>query len=883
MSAQVEQIAIFSVMSFLVLLFGWTYMRDRQQHIAYWMLGWIAIFIHFAAQLLFSFSLLSPIWTAFVRVATLLVAGISFHLSVSEVFNTRRRRALYICLVGAPAILYLLFMLWGPRTPVVFPLLLALSVSAVAAISFLHHGRGLYFFSVFVPVAMYSGWAIRESATGNPMAGLNFYLSIFFLVAGLLYWRKHRRFSPGVMTTSVAFVLWGLIFPASQILSARHIGPPFDSIFWDMPKYFVAFGMILTLYENQTERANIVAGEYQVLFEGNLAGVYVATLQGQLIDCNTAFVNMYGYATKEEILAISAPQLYDEPGEWKWLSNRVKDYGQVINYECRQRKRDGSTFWILERATIMTDPAGQGLIEGTAIDITERKQSEMALKQSEELFSTIFQHSPVGCAILTLECVFLNVNENLLKLIGQTAEQVIGRNALEFGLFGAEDDQARFFQQLRAEGSIKEKELEFFDTGGQKHFARCFANLVRIGDRECIFGMILDRTEERELEAKFLQAQKMESLGRLAGGVAHDFNNLLGVIGGYAELLEARLNDDGKNLRYCRKIMEATQRAGGLTAQLLTFSRKEISQPSPLQPSRVIQELAGILSRLIGEDVHTGFDLRSSGTTIIDKAHFEQIIFNIAVNARDAMPRGGDLRITTEDIDSPVLLASGNIGTRPYISIKILNTGAGMDEKTRLRAFEPFFTTKSMGRGTGLGLSTVYGIVQQCGGEINIESELGKGTCVNILIPAIGDSEPGAPSESSEELLRGAGQILLVEDEPELLSTNAEFLISLGYSVSCAGDGHEGLELARRMPQIDLAISDVVMPRMNGREFMDKLLLIHPGTKILFVSGYADDVVLRAGISRLGTPFLHKPFSLKELGRIVRNLITSEVSEKNRT
>ena len=863
-------------MSFLVALFAWLYVRDRQQRIAYWMLGWIAIFIHFAAQLLWSFALLAPAWAVFIKTATLLVAGVSFHLSVSEVFNTGRRRAFYIALVFVPAIVYLPFMLWGARQHLVFPLLLAVSVGSVIMISFLHHGQGKYFFSVLVPVLIYCAWAMRESATGNPAAGMNFYLSIFFLVAGLLYWRKHRRFSPGVVTTSVSMAVWGLTYPAAHILSAYHAGPSAESVFWDMPKYFVAFGMILTLLENQTERANSVAEQYQVLFEGNLAGVYVATLQGELIDCNTAFINMYGYRTKEEALAIPAQRLYGDAGEWKWLSERVRDYGQVINYECRQRRRDGSLFWILERATIMTDPSGRSLIEGTAIDITERKQSEIALKQSEERFATIFRHSPVGCAILTQECVFLNVNENLMKLLGRTPEQIIGASALELGLFSSADDQERFFQQLRAEGSVKDKDLEFNDAIGKKHFAKCFANLVKTGDRECIFGMFLDRTEERELEAKFLQAQKMESLGRLAGGVAHDFNNLLGVIGGYAELLEARLGDDSKSLRYSRKIIEATQRAGGLTTQLLTFSRKEITQPSPLQPDRAIRELASILSRLIGEDIETQLDLRSRGTTILDRTHFEQIIFNIVVNARDAMPQGGRVLIATEDTCAPVLLPSGNIGTRPYIAIKIEDNGAGMDEKTRQRAFEPFFTTKAMGRGTGLGLSTVYGIVQQCGGEINIESEPGKGTRVNILLPATGEQGLEETQELSAELLRGAGQILLVEDEPELLISNAEFLVSLGYSVACASDGLEALEIARSLPRLDLVICDVVMPRMNGREFADQLMPARPGTKILFISGYADDVVLRAGISRLGTPFLQKPFSLKELGRTVQELITAE-------
>jgi nitrogen-specific signal transduction histidine kinase/CheY-like chemotaxis protein len=387
--------------------------------------------------------------------------------------------------------------------------------------------------------------------------------------------------------------------------------------------------------------------------------------------------------------------------------------------------------------------------------------------------------------------------------------------------------------------------------------------------------MQLDQTEQRALEAKFLRAQKMEALGRLAGGVAHDFNNLLGVIGGYAELLEAKLESAEGLRRYCSKIIDTTQRASGLTRQLLTFSRKEIVRPVPLQTGEALQELTAILPRLIGEDIELCVDLRATGTVVIDKTHFEQVIFNIIINSRDAMPAGGQIFVATEDVLRPALTSSGNVAISQYVAIRIRDTGIGMDEETRLHAFEPFYTTKEVGRGTGLGLATVYGIVQQCHGEIVIESSPRKGTQVNILLPVAVSDAPGASEATPQEMKRGNGGILLVEDEMDLRNVNAEFLTALGYSVTCAGSGPEALDLLKAAGQIDLVITDVVMPKMSGREFADRLLQLRPNTRLLYVSGYTDDIVLQNGISKQGMFFLQKPYSLKDLAGKVQTLMAT--------
>jgi PAS domain S-box-containing protein len=873
MSARFEEIVVFGVVSILVSLFAWIYLRDPQKTTRLWMLGWIAILIHFAVPAFDDFSPSIVHLTPWLRISTLLIAGTFFLLSVSEVFTEQARRATFVVLISAAAMLYLtgLQMHYRGRWFYISLLMISNIYGIVQAVRF-YSWKNPHLYCLFL-LLPYGAWAIERAWQGTPRHGLFFYLFGFFYATGLVYFRRFRRFSPGVLLTSISFLAWGSVFPLSAILLGRPGIPDARSVLWDLPKFFVAFGMILTLFENQTQVSSKAARQYEILFENNLAAVYVSTPTGKLLNCNAAFLRMYGFKSKEEALAQPTIFLYPQPSDREQFLNDLGRQGQILNYECTQRRQDGTVFWILERAVMVTDVDGEGFIEGTAIDITERKQSEIALKQSEERFATIFRQSPVGCAILSMDGVFLNVNDNLLRMLALPAEKVIGRSAVELGFWKSTAEREEFYQRLRAEGSIQNLEMKFKDAAGFEHVGLYFATIVVIGEKECIFGMQLDRTEERELEAKFLQAQKMEALGRLAGGVAHDFNNLLGVIGGYAELLESKLEKNEMFARYCGKIIETTQRASGLTRQLLTFSRKEIVRPTPLQTGQALQELTAILPRLIGEDVELSVNLRAHGTVVLDKTHFEQIIFNIVINSRDAMPAGGQIFIETEDVLRPVLAPSGNVTIGQYVAIKIRDTGVGMDEETRLHAFEPFYTTKELGRGTGLGLATVYGIVQQSHGEIAIESSPRKGTQVTILLPATLSDAPLAGEEPYQDIKRGQGNILLVEDEPELRSVNAEFLSSLGYAVTCAGGGPEALEMLHTAGSIDLVITDVVMPKMSGREFAEQLLQLRPNTRLLYVSGYPDDVVLQKGISMHGMLYLQKPYSLKELAGKVQTLM----------
>lgn len=878
MSPQFEQILVFLIMSIVLALFTWIYLRDGRQNIGLWMLGWTAVLLHFAvplAGMMFGFPLKLAQWS---KAATLLIAGSCFLLSVTEVYIGRMRWYFGV-FVSAVSLVYLTGLVnhWFPQWGYAGLLILSMGFVVVQLCRHFSFSSRYLYLLLFV-VLLLTAVSIRQIFRGLPVWGLHGYLSALFGVAGVQYWRNFRRFTPGVILTSLSFIAWGLVFPVGAMLLARHMGPPSSSAVYDLPKYFVAFGMILTLFENQAEVATGMAQQYQDLFESNLAAVYVSSFDGKLLNCNAAFLKMYGFASKEEAISAGATSLYSHPHEHDAFLKTLHSEGQALNYECRHRRKDGTHIWVLERATMIRDYSGVRCIEGTAIDITERKQAELGLKQSEERFATIFRQSPTGCAIVSIEGVLLSANDNFLRILARPPEEVLGKTGLDLGLWKSQEQRDAFYQKLETAGSLRDIEVKFKDANGNKHEGLYFATIVRIGDKDCIFGMLLDQTEKRELEAKFLQAQKMEALGRFAGGIAHDFNNLLGVIGGYAELLQSRLGGNDAYRRYCSRVLETTERAAGLTRQLLTFSRKEITRPMPLRPDQTIRELSGILPRLIGEDIELLIDLRSTGTVVMDKTHFEQIIFNLVINARDAMPTGGKLSIDAEDIFRPVVSSAGNVEVGRQVAIRIHDTGMGMDDDMMQHAFEPFYTTKEVGRGTGLGLSTVYGIVRQSGGEITIDSQPGSGTQISIMLPAVAQAEMISGDSPELELKPGRGHILLVEDEVALREANAEFLNSLGYSVTPAASGPEALNFARNVRAIDLVISDVVMPQMNGREFADRLVEFRPGIKMLFVSGYADDVVLQTGLLLgNGLQFLQKPYSLRQLGLKVQELMAAEI------
>ncbi|HVD77626.1 MAG TPA: response regulator [Vicinamibacteria bacterium] len=392
-------------------------------------------------------------------------------------------------------------------------------------------------------------------------------------------------------------------------------------------------------------------------------------------------------------------------------------------------------------------------------------------------------------------------------------------------------------------------------------------------------GTLVDVTVRKDLEAQLTQAQKMEAVGRLAGGVAHDFNNLTTAILGYSELMLRRLGPDDPLRRHVAEVTRAAERAAALTRQLLAFSRKQLLQPKVLDVAEVLEHSRGLLERLIGEDVELVTRGEPGvGRVRADPVQLDQVILNLAVNARDAMPRGGRLVLEASNADLDEDYAHEHVTVRPgrYVMLAVSDTGHGMDKETQQRIFEPFFTTKEMGKGTGLGLSTVYGIVQQSGGYVWVYSEVGRGTTFKIYLPRVEDEADRPPPVAEPPAARAitSGLVLLVEDEASVRELLRELLETAGYSVLEASRPGEALRIAQaRAEPIQLLITDVVMPEMTGPELARRLAEMRPGLRMLFLSGYTEGVVVDKGLLGEGAHFLQKPFTGEVLEAKVREVL----------
>ncbi len=389
------------------------------------------------------------------------------------------------------------------------------------------------------------------------------------------------------------------------------------------------------------------------------------------------------------------------------------------------------------------------------------------------------------------------------------------------------------------------------------------------------------RREHRQLETQFLQSQKMEAVGQLAGGIAHDFNNLLTIITGYSQLILDRLSSGDGLREKVEEIKKAADRAASLTRQLLAFSRRQVLQPQVVDLSHVVANLDKMLRRLIGEDIDlVALCPPGVGRVKVDPGQIEQVILNLAVNARDAMPQGGKLTIETANVELDESYAGNHVAvkTGPYVMLAVSDTGHGMDRETQARIFEPFFTTKEQGKGTGLGLSTVYGIVKQSGGNVWVYSEPGKGATFKIYLPRVVEApQPKFEVKPPEAGLRGTETILLVEDEAAVRLLVRGTLEQNGYDVLDAGSGAEALVMANERKQpIHLLVTDVVMPGMSGREAAQQVTLAHPETRVLYMSGYTDDAVVRHGVLESSAAFVQKPFTPDSLLRKIREVLDAK-------
>ncbi len=496
------------------------------------------------------------------------------------------------------------------------------------------------------------------------------------------------------------------------------------------------------------------------------------------------------------------------------------------------------------------------------------------VRQKDRKFKLLFEDHPQSMGIVdAADGHFLEANAAASALYGYTAEEFRGltlsqiecpRESVE-GLLQPLGGP-RVCCHLGKDGRVIDVELALHDIV----YAGVQARLV----------VIMDVSGRRELEDRLRQAQKMEAVGMLAGGVAHDFNNLLTIITGYSQLILNNLTPNDSNRHSAEQIMKAAERAAALTRQLLAFSRRQVLQPKVLELNKLVSSLSTMLRRLIGEDVDLRLELKHDlGRVSADPGQIEQVLMNLVVNARDAMPRGGVLTVETANVELDDNYAGRHVGVKkgPYVLLAVSDNGSGMDEATRARLFEPFFTTKSSGKGTGLGLSTVFGIVRQSGGSVEVYSEPGRGTSVKVYLPRIDQPAPAENERSEPVVTRGTETILLVEDDDMVRHLVKETLEREGYRVIDAPGPLEARKLSDQYKSpIQLLITDVVMPKVNGRELADQLLSRRPDMKVLYMSGYTDNAVLNSGILQKDVAFLQKPFTPARLSTKVREVLEGD-------
>jgi PAS domain S-box-containing protein len=612
------------------------------------------------------------------------------------------------------------------------------------------------------------------------------------------------------------------------------------------------------------------------IYQSNLAGIIHSTVDGRILDCNDAMVRMLRYASVEELRAVRSPQVYFDPADRDGLLHRVTLAREVREAEVCLRRRDNSRCWVLINIRLLDAQPGEvgGSLVSTVIDITERKVWEETLRQSQDRFTAFMRHLPGVAFIKDLQGKYIYYNEASLQEFEKRPDEIVGRTDEE--IWPSAD--AAIYRENDATVISTGRPVEFLEPvlqpDGPHSWLLYKFPIFEDGKVALVGGIGIDVTERRVLEEQLTQSRKMEALGRLAGGVAHDFNNLLTVISGYGQLaLESLGNTSTERLTiYMQEILNSARRASGLTGQLLAFSRRQTVQPRLLNLGDLLHNIERLLQRMIGEHVDLKIRVGHEPCLIRADAHqIEQVLMNLAVNARDAMPLGGILEIECGILPEPL--------ERPGVTalsvlLEVRDTGVGMDEAVKAQMFEPFFTSKDKGKGTGLGLSTVYGVVSQAGGEIDVESKPGDGSRFRIYFPrAEGEVEelPVAPGDAAPV---GLETVLLVEDEPGVRALAETVLRKLGYKVLVADSGEAALEIWQvKGSSIDVLLTDVIMPQMSGGELAHKLREMNPRLKILFMSGYTDDMIASHGVLAGETQLIQKPFTAEALGRKLRSVL----------
>jgi two-component system, cell cycle sensor histidine kinase and response regulator CckA len=618
---------------------------------------------------------------------------------------------------------------------------------------------------------------------------------------------------------------------------------------------------------------------FRLISENAADLIAVVDMHGNRVYNSLSYERVLGYSPEELKNSSSFEQIHPEDRERvKEAAEEARRSGIGQPMEYRFRHKDGT--WRVLESTASVIRNSEGEPEKIVIvnrDITERKRAVEAFQRAETSFRSVVRDAPYGIFKADFAGRLLLVNPALGKMLGYTSQaELLAVNLASVYRYPAELQKINAF--FLRDQHFKDIEVEWKSKDGSFITVRCSGWTVKEEGSAYIEVFAEDVTDRRVLERQLRMAQKMEAVGRLSGGIAHDFNNLLGVIIGYIQVMKRSLLPGQPSYEYAEEIEKAGQRAVTLTRQLLAFSRQQVLDPVILNLNTLVSEMEKMLPRLIGEDIQLNFVLDPViGQVKADQGQVEQVLMNLVVNARDAMPDGGKLTIQTANVDLDAAFARVHQGSVPghYVMLGVTDTGTGMDPEIQAQIFEPFFTTKERDKGTGLGLATVYGIVKQSNGYIAVDSEKGKGASFKVYLPRI--EQPVATKRENIQTpptLRGSETVLLVEDAQPLRALGQLFLKENGYHVLTAADGAEAEQVAaQNAGPIHLLLTDVVMPGINGRVLAERLAPRHPDMKVLYMSGYTDAFIAGHGVLEAGTHLLHKPFTEEALMRKVRELL----------
>jgi two-component system, cell cycle sensor histidine kinase and response regulator CckA len=623
--------------------------------------------------------------------------------------------------------------------------------------------------------------------------------------------------------------------------------------------------------------------EYERVVEGLEDMIVVVDRDYRYIIANRAFLN-YRDLESKQVIGHRVDEVLEKDTYEAIVKAKMDECfaGKVVQYELKFTYPKLGERALLVSYFPIAGPTGIERIACVLRDITERKRAEEQLRKSEDRFSKAFRQSPLAITISTqADGMYLDANESFLTMTGYAREDVVGHTSLELRVWALPSLRADFLQQLLEGDKVRRRRMEFKTSTAETREAELSWEEIEVDGQPCILAFMRDITETQRLEAQFLQAQKMEAVGRLAGGVAHDFNNMLSVIIGYSDLSADLVASDSPVKRHLAQIKKASERAALLTRQLLAFSRQQVIFPRILNLNEVVNNVTTMLLRMVGDSISVSFRPTTPiGSIKADPGQIEQILMNLVVNSRDAMSNGGEIIIETAhaDLDEHYVAEHPGSQTGRHVVLAVSDTGCGIEAAIKCKIFEPFFTTKGIGQGTGLGLSTVYGIVTQSKGSICVDSEVGKGTKFTIYFPRIAAEAEGLlQTPEMDDVISGTETILLVEDDASVRKVTSSLLSSAGYRVIRASNAKKALEIITSSGSgIDLLLTDLIMFGQSGFDLFEQAKVIRPDLRSLFMSGYTGDLIALQGGLISERAFLPKPFTRISLLKKVYSALHSD-------